>query len=89
MIISGHVTGPSSYELMFFFKPDKGLPENPEALLRKVLKLKGEPLIRNFNGTEIQDLSTFSGEVLSWAVVGGVFVGSTASYLVEDAIKTT
>lgn len=87
LIISGHVTGPSSYELMFFCEPEGGLPENMEALLRKVLMVKGEPLLRNFNGTEIQELSLSSEEIFSWAIVGGVFVGSTASYLVEDAIR--
>ncbi|MBK7887061.1 MAG: hypothetical protein IPJ86_07115 [Bacteroidetes bacterium] len=49
--------------------------------------VKGEPLLRNFNGTEIQELSLSSEEIFSWAIVGGVFVGSTASYLVEDAIR--
>lgn len=87
LIISGHVTGPSSYDLMFFIPPGSGISDKLEKVFLKFFPVTEGLRSRNYNGVEIKEVNGISGKPISWAVAGGVFIVSTASFLVEDAIR--
>ncbi len=87
LFCSGHVSGSSSIEFMFFSSLGGTWSGRADELLRKVFRNKEELQSRTYNGVEIHELSLSPGSKFSWAVAGAVFIGSTASYLVEDAIR--
>lgn len=89
LVVSGHVTGPGSFSLLFITKlsgtnPD-GLASN---LTVKLLGASTESQTRSYNGVDIHEVSIGkSNQVFAWAVTKGIFVGSFTPYLVEDAIR--
>lgn len=87
LLISGHVTGPSAFSLLFVMTAGNDLTSGSEAIVRKLIKGKGAVNERNYNGTIIRDISSGYGYSFSWAISKGVFMGSTTPYLVEDALR--
>ena len=89
LIVSGHVTGPGSFSLLFLTKINGTNPDGlANSLTSKLLGLKTQTQTRNYNGVDIREVSLGSGnQVFTWAVTKGVFIGSFTTYLVEDAIR--
>ncbi len=89
LIITGHVTGPQSFSLLFITSIHNA---NPDAVASKVLKQiaysNATTTLRNYNGVDIREVPLgHDKRLFSWAVSRGVFIGSFTSYLVEDAIR--
>ena len=89
LVISGHVTGPGSFSLLYITNLGGANPDGAaDKIVHKLLHSVAEPVTRNYNGVDIRELNTGNGnEVFVWAVSKGVFIGSFTSYLVEDAIR--
>lgn len=87
LFISGHVTGPSSFSLMFFAEVDNDFVRVSEDVISLLLQSKGSVQTRVFSGIEIREFSALNGKHFSWAVTKGVFIGSSAAFLIEDAIR--
>ncbi len=87
LLISGHVTGPSAFSLLFIMTAGNDLSSGSEQIVRKLLLGKGTVTERNYNGTIIRDISSDYGYSFSWAISKGIFIGSTTPYLVEDALR--
>ena len=87
LLISGHVTGPSAFSLLFIMPAEPDFAAGSENILRKVLN--GSPAVteRNYNGVSIHEMQSGYGYSFSWAVSRGVFIGSVTPYLVEDALR--
>ena len=87
LLISGHVTGPSAFSLMFFMPMNSGLVNMSEELVKKILKSGNGVTSRNFNGVDIKEIATNGGGRFSWAISKGIFIASSTPYLIEDAIR--
>lgn len=87
LLISGHVTGPSAFSLLFVMSAGNDFTVGSEAAIRKVLIGKGAVTERNYNGVVIREINSDYGYSFSWAISKGIFIGSTTPYLVEDALR--
>ncbi len=87
LLISGHVTGPSAFSLLFVMPANAELSASSEEVIATVLKKKGAVQSRNYNGVEIKEMIMDEGRSFSWAISRGVLIGSTTPYLVEDALR--
>ncbi len=89
LVISGHVTGPGSFSLLYITKLGGANPDGAaDKIVQKLLHSTVDPQTRNYNGVDIRELSApNSTQTFVWAVSKGVFIGSFTSYLVEDAIR--
>ena len=87
LLISGHVTGPSAFSLLFILPADAEFTAGSEKMLRTVLKGSGSVNDRNYNGVTIREMKSGFGYSFSWAISRGVFIGSITPYLVEDALR--
>ncbi len=82
LFLSFHVTAATDFDILF-------LSENFTASQAKTLiqlLSDGNPTVRNYNGTDIQEVNTSFG-LFSFTVIRGVFAGSFSPFLVEDAIR--
>lgn len=87
LLISGHVAGTDGFELLFVAELQSGAAAEMDQLVAKITGVNNEGIQHTYNGVEIKEMKMASGLSFSWAIVGGVFVGSKASFLVEDAIR--
>ena len=87
LYITGHVTGPSSFSLMYFvqLKPDQLTTST--GMLNALFAGGGERRKRIYNGVEIKEYYRNDSLVFSWTHNKGVFIGSSTSFLVEDALR--
>ncbi|MBL7923253.1 MAG: DUF3352 domain-containing protein [Bacteroidia bacterium] len=87
LVISGHVTGPSSFSLMFFSRLDARQALLSDEIIRLVFRSEAVVQSRNYNGIEIKELKTGANTRFAWTISKGIFIGSSTPYLVEDAIR--
>jgi len=87
LLISGHVTGPSSFSLMYFLDLDDDLVKASEEIISSMMSSKGSVQTRIYNGIEIKEFKADNGNVFSWAITKGIFIGSSTTFLIEDAIR--
>ena len=87
LLISGHVTGPSSFSLMYFAEVDNDFVNISEEVIALMLQTTGSIQTRVYNGIDIREFSGMNGKHFSWAVTKGVFIGSSTTFLIEDAIR--
>jgi Protein of unknown function (DUF3352) len=87
LMISGHVTGPSAFSLMYFAEVDNDFVKVSEELISLMLQTEGTVMMRVYNGIEIREFTGKNGANFTWAVAKGVFIGSATSFLIEDAIR--
>lgn len=87
LMISGHVTGPSAFSLMYFAEVDNDFVKVSEELIGLMLQTEGSVVMRVYNGIEIREFSGKNGAHFTWAIAKGVFIGSSTSFLIEDAIR--
>lgn len=87
-VISGHVTGPGSFSVLYYIRLSGTNPDaQASALVKGVLNPKGIEQVRNYNGADIREISLDGNKIFSYTVSKGVFIGSYTSYLLEDAIR--
>jgi len=89
LIVSGHVTGPGSFSLLFVTKLSGTNPiGTANNLTTKLLGVAAHAEVRNYNGIDISEINIGKdNQTFAWAVTKGVFIGSFTPYLVEDAIR--
>lgn len=87
LMISGHVTGPSAFSLMYFAEVDNDFVNVSEELIALMLQTEGSVVTRVYNGIEIREFNGKNDAHFTWAVTKGVFIGSSTSFLIEDAIR--
>lgn len=87
LYVSGHVTGPSAFSLLFVMPTSAELEAGSLQILKTLMKGDGSDAIRSYNGTDIHETRSGYGYSFTWAISKGVFVGSTTPYLVEDALR--
>lgn len=87
LLVSGHVTGPSAFSLLFIMQASAELESGSVNVLKTLVKGDGSDQIRSYNGTDIHETKSGYGYSFTWAISKGVLIGSTTPYLVEDAIR--
>lgn len=87
LLVSGHVTGPSAFSLLFVMPASPELKAGAVQILKTLVKVDGADMIRSYNGTDIHEVKSGYGFSFTWAIAKGVFIGSTTPYLVEDALR--
>lgn len=87
LLISGHVTGPSAFSLLFVMPASPELIAGASRILKTVISGDGSDAVRNYNGTDIHETRSAHGYSFSWTISKGVFIGSITPYLVEDALR--
>ncbi len=80
--LSFHITGASDFDILFL--AENITYSNADVWMHSLTE--GKPLIRNYNGADIREVTTAYG-LFSYTIVRGVFAGSFSSFLVEDAIR--
>ncbi len=88
-IVSLHVTGSEKMDVLYLIpvKPDLSI-ESMQKTLRGGNTLGTENKVRNFAGANIYELRIpESQRIFTFAISGGIFMGSFTSFLVEDAIR--
>lgn len=88
LIMTGHVTSPRHFSIVYLANLGE---TNAATVTRLVQKLSGRqdtPSSRNYNGMDIREFQNEKGGVdFAYTISKGIFIGSSASYLVEDAIR--
>jgi hypothetical protein len=88
LVISGHVTGPGSFSVLYYIRLSSANPDaQATALVNGVLNPKEADQVRNYNGVDIREVTLDGNKIFSWTVSKGVFIGSYTSYLLEDAVR--
>lgn len=88
LYVSGHVTGPRTFSTVYLVNLGSTNGATVLKILQTLLQTKQEPSSRNYNGADIREFTANDGKVnFAYVLSKGVFIGSTTSYLVEDALR--
>ncbi len=88
LYISAHVTGASEFDFLFLKNFDNKFNDaGIEELMRSISVHEGNAAQRIYDGNAIRDIVTRDGNIFTYSVSKGVFIGSFTSFLVEDALR--
>lgn len=88
LLLSGHPDGKGGFGVLFYVPVKKGLMPSIENAIAGLMpsKVLGREM-RQIGNSEIYQLRLESGQLFSWTVSRGIFIGSFVPYLLDDAVR--